>query len=73
MNRQRLLRFPPNPQFSHLPNPFAELAAYRYSQRTFKSFSDEEIKGQAGIESLPQSGKAIDSTVSQLDGGMVRG
>jgi len=54
MDQQRLLRFPPAPEFKHMPNPFSKLPAYRHSQLTFKTFSDEEIKNQAGADVLPE-------------------
>ena len=53
MDSQRILRFPPDPEHKDLPNPFAKLPSYRHSQLTFKSFSEEEIKNQAGRDSLP--------------------
>ena len=52
MKKQLLLRCPPNEGTSHLHNPFAEIPPYQYTQSTFKLFSDEEIKDQAGKESL---------------------
>lgn len=48
-----MIRYPPPPELLHLHNPFAKLPAYQYSQKTFKSFSEEEIKGQAGKDNLP--------------------
>lgn len=54
MDRQRLIRCPPNPELMDLENPFAKVPAYEYSQLTFKTFSDDEIKNQAGRESLPK-------------------
>lgn len=51
MDRRRLLKFPP--EVEGLPNRFSKLPAYRYSQHSFKTFSDEEIVNQAGGESLP--------------------
>lgn len=51
-----MLRFPPDAARAHLPNPFAKLPPYRYSQLAFKTFSEEEIKNQAGQEALPSVG-----------------
>jgi hypothetical protein len=55
MDKQRMLRFPPNPECEHLHNPFAKLPPYRYSQSAFKSFTEAEIRNQAGIESIPST------------------
>jgi hypothetical protein len=52
MDQQRILRFPPGPGAEGVPNRFSKLPAYKHSQCTFKTFSDEEIKSQAGRESL---------------------
>jgi len=50
---QRMIRCPPdNPD---VPNPFAKIEPYRYSQKMFKTFSIEEIGQQAGLESLLQT------------------
>jgi len=62
MDRQRLLRFPPDHNLSHLYNPFEKLPPYQYSQLTFKSFSEGEIRNQAGRDSLP----ALDATGAKV-------
>jgi len=53
------------PQYSHFPNPSTKLLPYQYSQLTFKSFSEEEIKNQAGRDLLPAA-DAIRVTTFQV-------
>ena len=53
-----MIRYPPHPEAKH--NPFAKLPPYRYSQRAFKTFSTEEIRQQAGLESLPEASNGTD-------------
>lgn len=53
MDKQRTLRHPPPSKVAHLHNSFAHVPSYQYSQLSFKTFSDEEIKTQAGKASLP--------------------
>lgn len=56
MDTQRMLRFPPDSESADIDNPFARLPLYQFSQLSFKSFSEEEIKNQAGRGSLPSVG-----------------
>jgi uncharacterized protein (UPF0254 family) len=56
MDSQRMLRFPPSPEYEDQPNPFSKLPPYRYSQLAFNSFSEEDIKNQAGRRSVPSVG-----------------
>lgn len=42
-------------------NEFAHIPSYKYSQLTFKTFSDMEIKDQAGRDSLPDVQELGDS------------
>jgi len=67
MNRRRLIQCPPNGGTSAADNPFERIPPYRFLQATFKSFSDEEIRNQAGRESLPKVSREIPSL--PLDGG----
>ena len=67
MDRQRLLICPPTvtttptsspeeiraEKLALAHNPFARMAPYRYSQVTFKNFTDDEVRRQAGKEALP--------------------
>ena len=78
MDIQRILRFPPNTKSKdmgkNLSNPFAKLPPYRHSQLSFKSFSKEEIKNQAGGDSLPPVGLSRDEdedALSDQDAGLV--
>ena len=58
MDRQRFLICPPDwePEEGEV-NPFAKMAGYRYSQRTFKVFTDDEVRTRAGKEALPEEGE----------------
>lgn len=60
MDQQRLLTCPPDEaeEDEERQNMFLTLPLYRYSQPTFKTFSEDEIRGQAGKESLPKEIKA---------------
>ena len=49
-------------------NPFARLPPYQYSQLTFKSFSEEEMKNQAGGSSLPAAEVTRADKVELLEG-----
>lgn len=53
MDKQRLLTCPPDQDPEGQVNRFKEMIPYRHSQVTFKSFTDEEIRRQAGKEVLP--------------------
>jgi hypothetical protein len=68
MNKKRLLRCPPNAEASSSRNPFATIPSYQWTQSTFKSFSDEEIRDQAGQESLSEVTQKV-SGVRQEEGG----
>lgn len=43
-------------------NPYKDLPRYRYSQPTFKSFTDEEVRTEAGKEVLPGGDTELEST-----------
>lgn len=58
-----MLRFPPNLESSSTDDPAMKLLPYGHRQRTFKTFSDEEKKNQAGIESLPKQGEIQDKSM----------
>jgi len=63
IDSKRAIRCPPNPEAKN--DPYAKLQPYKYSQRVFKSFSDEEIKQQAGMESLTTGDKLAEGSQSQ--------
>ena len=52
MDRRRWLMCPPD-NLEMPGNPYLYLPEYRFSQLTFKEFTDEEIRLQAGAASLP--------------------
>jgi hypothetical protein len=53
MDRQRLLTCPPDEDPDEKGNSYQEIPRYAYSQVSFKSFTDEEVRRQAGKEVLP--------------------
>lgn len=57
MDRQRYLTCPPDEEEDDQENPFLCLPEYRYSQVTFKTFSEDEIRSQAGKEVLLREAK----------------
>src|SRR5579872_6590463 len=54
MDRRRYLTCPPDEDENDMDNPFLKLPPYQYIQPTFKTFSDDEVKRQAGVEALPK-------------------
>jgi len=54
MDRQRFLTCPPDKSPCDKVNPFQEIPKYTYSQRTFKDFTEDEIRSQAGKDVLPK-------------------
>jgi hypothetical protein len=61
LDKQRLIRCPPRSHAHDVVNEFAHILPYKYSQLTFKTFSDTEIKDQAGRDSLPDVQELGDS------------
>lgn len=57
MDRQRLLRCPPDQAARGQANPFEKMVKYRYAQQTFKEFTDSEVRNQAGKDVLPNYAK----------------
>lgn len=71
MQKQRLLRCPPDEGWGGSglhSDPVPEIPEYKYSQKTFKSFTDEEIRNQAGKEALPE-GQEFALQATSLDKG----
>jgi len=56
MDRQRYLTCPPDEGSDGKANPFERLPDYTYSQATFKRFTPDEVRRQAGKEVLPKEG-----------------
>lgn len=54
MDRQRFLTCPPDKSPCDKVNPFQEIPKYTYSQCTFKDFTEDEIRSQAGKDVLPK-------------------
>ena len=52
MEKQRYLRCPPEKNSSNKLDLIPKLHGYKYPQRIFKSFTDEEIRNQVGKEAL---------------------
>lgn len=55
MDRRRNLICPPDEGGMNANNPFLKVPSYRYIQPTFKDFSDDEVRRQAGTEALPKA------------------
>lgn len=54
MDEQRYLTCPPDRAEQDEVNPFLNVPEYRHSQVTFKTFTSDEIRSQAGKEVLPK-------------------
>lgn len=52
MEKQRFLRCPPDQSLNGELGRIPKLPDYKYTQQAFRSFTEEEIRSQAGKEAL---------------------